>query len=209
MGSNYDKQAQMARELFRKYDQEDMVKKYGLECDRDYLYLKFLGDRYRISRKSGEAEVSDGTGAFAACGDFSVVMTIYDVLCYPKGTPRLAREWCPLHGLQATMSSPNADIFNQKFANAFAGHTDRLQRACEKMGGAQLPIAAGADVYCQFALFPFFPIQFRFWDADDEFPARIQLLWDRNALQFMHFETLYYAMGALLDKLLKLFQSEP
>ena len=207
MGSNYDKQVQMARGLFMKHDQEDMIQKYSLKHDKDYLYLIFMGDRYRISRETGEVEVSNETDTFTSCSNFNIIMTFYDILCYPKGIPLLANEWCPLYSLQATMSSPDANL--QNYADIFAGHPDRLWQACQKLGGARLSISAGADVYCQFDLFPFFPIQFRFWDADDEFPAKIQLLWDRNSLMFMHFETLYYVMGPLLDKLLLLFRSCP
>ena len=98
-------------------------------------------------------------------------------------------------------------FIDQTYTIAFAGKAEALRQACQRLGGTGLQ-AAGADVYCRFELFPFFPLQFRFWDADDEFPAQIRPLWDRNSLQFMHFETLYYVMGAFLGKLLRLFHSE-
>lgn len=137
------------------------------------------------------------------CVDFNAVMTIYDALCYPKERPALAGEWCPLANLQVA-GSPNADIFNAKYAEAFSGHTDRLRQACEALGGRPPQISAGADICWEFDVFPFFQLQLRFWEKDEEFPAKLQLLWDRNSLQFMHFETLYYLMGVLLEKLRKL-----
>lgn len=205
MESNYDKTVQIAQALFLGYDQIAMIEKYGLEHDENYLYLPFIGDRYRISRQNAGIEAPVETGRFASCRDYNIVMSIYDVLTYPSGTPELANAWCQLHSLQVTMSSPNADRFNQKYADAFAGRAERLRQACQRLGGTQLQISAGADVYCQFDIFPFFPIQFRFWDADDEFPAQIRILWDQNSLQFMRFETLYYVMGAFLSKLSQVF----
>ena len=202
MESNYAKTVRISQELFVKYDQRAMIDRYGLEHDEEYLYLTFIGDRCRISRQSGAVELRTDTGRFESCVDYNIVMSLYDVLCCPTQTPELSGEWCQLHSLQVTMSSPNADIFNQKYADAFSGKVDALWRACQRLGGTRLPVAAGADVYCQFEVFPFFPIQFRFWDADEEFPAQIRLLWDRNSLQFMRFETLYYVMGAFLSKLL-------
>ena len=208
MQSNYDKQVCIARELFMKYNQKDMIEKYNLEFDEKYLYLVCIGDKYRISRETGEVEVSrEMKEPFESCRDYNAVMSLYDVLCYPKETPKLANEWCPLYDLQITMSSPNADIFNQKYANIFAGNADRLQQILQELGGIPLQVSAGADVCCQLNLFPFFPLQFRFWDVDDEFPAQIRLLWDRNALKFMHFETLYYVMGHLMSKLTKLLKT--
>ena len=207
MESNYTKTVRVAQKLFLDYDQDAIIARYGLEHDEDWLYLPFIGNRYRISRENGAIEVLTEAGQYEYSGDFNVVMSIYDGLCYPTETPTLSGEWCQINSLQVTMSSPSANIFNQKYANIFAGNVQRLRRACEKLGGTELPIAAGADVYCQFEVFPFFPIQFRFWDADDEFPAQIRILWDRNSLQFMHFETLYYVMGAFLTNLLTIFQS--
>ena len=132
--------------------------------------------------------------------DYNIVMTLYDILCYSAETPVLSYEWVPLANLQVT-SSPSADKFTQKYADTFSGKTDLLWKTCQEIGGRRPNITAGADVCWEFDLFPFFPVQFRYWDQDEEFPAQIRLLWDKNSLKFMHFETLYYAMHILLETL--------
>ena len=40
---NYEKQVYIGRELFLKYDQDKLIKKYGLKHDEEYLYLKYIG----------------------------------------------------------------------------------------------------------------------------------------------------------------------
>ena len=40
---NYEKQVYTGRELFLKYDQDKLIKKYGLKHDEEYLYLKYIG----------------------------------------------------------------------------------------------------------------------------------------------------------------------
>ena len=69
MESNYDKTVHIAQQLFVTYDQSAIIARYGLEHDERYLYLTFIGDRYRISRQSGAVEVSTDMGRFASCGD--------------------------------------------------------------------------------------------------------------------------------------------
>lgn len=202
MAGNYDKQVLIARELFLNYDQTEMIEKYHLKQDADYLYLPLLNHMSRISRKTGVVEICHETSAYEECLDYNTVMTIYDVLCYPKETPVLTHQWVPLANLQVTMSSPSANLFSQKYADAFSGKTDRLWEVCQMIGGRKPEIMAGADVGWEFDIFPFFPVQFRFWDKDEEFPAQIKLLWDKNALKFMHFETTYYAMHILLNEIL-------
>ena len=56
MESNYEKQVYMGREYFLKYDQNMLIKKYGLEYDKEYLYLKYIGTEYRIRRADGAIE---------------------------------------------------------------------------------------------------------------------------------------------------------
>ena len=199
MAGNYDKQVLFARELFLKYDQQKMIEKYHLQADEKYIYMPFLEQCYRISRTDGIVETETGV-----CMDYDITMTIYDVLCYSVEKPKLANQWVTQGGLQAVTSSPNADIFTQSYAEKFSGKTEELKKACRKLGGRSPKITAGADICHEFDIFPFFPVQFRYWEADEEFPAQIKLLWDKNSLDFMHFETTYYAMTVLLETLEKM-----
>lgn len=41
----------------------------------------------------------------------------------------------------------------------------------------------------------------RFWEADEEFPASLQILVDKNILDYMHYETLMFALTHLFRRL--------
>lgn len=208
--NNYEKQVEAARKLFLTYDQEGMAEKFHLELDTEYLYLEFVSQMFRISRDTGAVEyrLEKADGHYVPSRSFEAVMTLYDMLCYSKEPPVLAGEWCALHSLQVTMSSPSADTFTQKYADFFAGKTEKLKKVLETLGSRAPSIRAGADIWGQIPVFPFFPVQFRFWEEDEEFPSKIQLLWDRNSLRFLHFETLYYVQGYLMEKIKKMLQDE-
>lgn len=219
MQSNYEKQVYLARELFLNYDQERLIRKFQLRSDADFLYLDLLGRPYRVNRHTGEIEEPDRSSAeaqqdesnllckntgeetYRPCLDYDIVMTICDVLCCSKELPVLSGEWCPAHSLQVTMSAPDQERYNARYARLFSGHAGALQRACESLGGERQMVPASADVCYKLWLFPFFPVIFQFWEGDEEFDPRIMLLWDRRTLDFMHFETTFYAMGFLLDTL--------
>lgn len=53
---NYEKQIYIGRDLFLKYDQDMLIKKYKLKNDHAYLYLNYIGSEYRISRSDGSIE---------------------------------------------------------------------------------------------------------------------------------------------------------
>lgn len=198
--SNYEKQVYMARELFLNYRQETMIEKFRLRYDGEYLYMKLLDRNYRILRKSGAVEVQEQKD-FKVCLDYQAVMTLYDVLCCSKECPALSGEWCPLASLQVTHSSPSADGFTARYAAGFSGKTAELAEACRRLGGEKQSVPASADVCYKIWLFPFFPVIFQFWDGDEEFAPKIMILWDKKSLDFMHFETLYYVMMHLMERL--------
>ena len=70
------------------------------------------------------------------------------------------------------------------------------------------PVPKSADVCSKIPILPFFPVIFQFWEGDEEFAPKIMILWDRKALDFMHFETLYYVIGLLLQRLVRLCDTQ-
>mgnify|MGYP005980235105 CR=1 FL=1 len=81
MISNYDKQVDIGRKIFLNYDQDALIQKYTLDADADFLYLTYLGTKCRINRKTGAIdEMIDDI--YTECREYTVVMTIYDMLCH-------------------------------------------------------------------------------------------------------------------------------
>ena len=83
-------------------------------------------------------------------------------------------------------------------ANHNEAMTIELRNACISLSGKELE---KGDVAFKLNLFPFLPIIIRFWEADDEFPASLQILADRNTLDYMHYETLMFALTHLFSRL--------
>ena len=44
-------------------------------------------------------------------------------------------------------------------------------------------------------------MQIQLWLPDEDFPASLQFFWDENVLQYMHYETVWYANGFILEEL--------
>ena len=42
------------------------------------------------------------------------------------------------------------------------------------------------NVGYELALFPFLPLSLCFWESDEDFPASLQILTDKNILDYMH-----------------------
>jgi hypothetical protein len=95
-----------------------------------------------------------------------------------------------IHGGLASSSGP--------LERAIDACPDRFRAACLSLGGRQAP---GGDICFDLDLFPDLPVRLRFWHADEDFPPQLDLLWDRNTLQFLRYETTWFAAGVLRSRI--------
>lgn len=201
MKNNYETMRDQMRPYFLTFDQQEMIRKFDLRHDKNYLYIRFCGRPYRIGRNTGIVEWSED--GFATCveGNYNESMTIYDVLCYSKPDCRLSGEFSASGSLKGTVytgANAGTDMVATRIGKFFNENTDRLAEACVALGG--IPEGKG-DVAYRIPLFDFLPVRFAFWQADEDFPAEIRMLWDSNILQFMHYETIWFAAGHLLTRI--------
>jgi hypothetical protein len=195
--NNYAIMTSQARERFLTYDQEAMIRKFGLSADQEFLYLSFAGAPCRIRRTDGTLFCQEN-GIFQE-GGFNESLSVYDILCCPTEHPSLSGRWESLSSLGGIIGAGHSSSsMMDRYTSDFSGKAEQLDRACLRLGGR--PASTG-DVSYILPVFDFFPTWFQFWDGDEEFPASIRFLWDSNTFQFLHYETLWYIMNHILDRL--------
>ena len=198
--SNYDVTRDRVEREFLKFDQDAIIEKFHLEHDSDFLRVRFLSCDYRIDRKTGRVErLPEGVHA-----GFNEVMTIFDVLCESKPDCRLSGEFVRVNDLDGVTKTAHlgGNLFDGS-ARAFTHRMDALRAACQRLGGTAGTVG---DVCYQIPMFRFLPVMLQFWDADDEFEAVLKIMWDRRTLDFMRYETTWYAAGHLLERLRALME---
>ena len=195
---NYDKMAQGARDLFLKKDQEAMIRLWDLEHDDDFLYVRYFSQDLMISRKTGRIE-SKEQGGYPLPSQVEETMVLFDFLCHPKERPHSSGEWASISSLGGIIGSYHQEsLTNNRTRSIYEGKTEELKKAAGILNGIPFPIG---DASFRIPVFEDFQILFQFWDGDDEFPPNIQYLFDKNALQYMHYETLWYVMNSLTDRI--------
>lgn len=193
--SNYDQMLAMGQRLFLDWDQQEMIRRYRLEADENYLYLRYLGQRHRIERATGKVENLDAQRP----AGFNASLSIFDYLCRDNVLPGMSGRWRAVNALKhAGQSSPNAAELHQRHADRMQEHIPALREALQELALAPFP---QGDAACTFEVFPGFYAVFQFWEGDEEFPPSVRFLWDDNALSYLRFETLFYVMGGFLDRI--------
>ena len=193
--SNYDQMLALGQKLFLEWDQGEMIRRYHLESDENYLYLRFLGRRHRIDRKTAAGENLD----MQRPAGFNASLSIFDYLCRDNILPGMSGRWRAVNALKHTgQSNPNAVELHQRHADRMQEHIPALKEVLKSQQLAPFP---QGDAACVFEVFPGFYAVFQFWEGDEEFPPSVRFLWDDNALAYLRFETLFYVLGEFLELL--------
>lgn len=197
MASNYDRMEQQSRELFLQHDQGAILRRWDLRSDDEFIYLTLFSDPMKLRRDAAVLS-PDGDG-YPMKSTVNESMILFDLLTRSEERPRAAGRWTSISGLGGIIGSGHdRTLSHEPEAARFAGQTERLRAACLRLGGVP---TGKADVGFAIPVFEDFAILFQFWDADDEFPAQIKFHFDENALRFMHYETLWYVMMCVMDRI--------
>ena len=194
---NYAIQASQAKARFLTYDQQELIRRCSLEYDENYFYIRLLSEPFRICRRTGNMERKrDNTWTDA--NSFGEVMTVLDWLCDSRPDRSVSGNWVNVitagpgfhRGFQEDADDPNAQHV--------AANPEAFRKACESLGGVKIP---GADIGYQIEFVDRLPVLVQFWYGDEEFAPRLRCLWDQNVLQYLRYETTFYAVGLLMKRI--------
>ena len=91
-------------------------------------------------------------------------------------------------------------VFDKKIERAKTTLESVKKYLSEALGGEKEPVG---DVAYRIPLLGKLDIILQFWDADDEFPPAMRVKWDTHVLAYLRYETTYYAVNCLWQRLLE------
>ena len=193
---NYSIAAARARQLFLEFDQQLLARKLGARMDDDYFYTVFLSEPYRIQRSTGDISRFHG-GSWVEANSFGEVLTLLDLVCdsredrHPSGSWKNMRDFG--HGFHQNFLERR-----DSWAERFQEQPEMFAKACEGLGGEKYPLG---DVAYSIPVFDDLRLLIQLWFGDEEFPAQLRYLWDENALMYLKYETMFYAIPLVLRRI--------
>ena len=200
---NYRLQVEEAKKHFLRYDQQKLVKKLKLQQDEDYLYTEMLRKPYRIHRRTGQVQRLDN--AWVETNGHGEVMTLLDLVCDSREDRFPTGRWQNMTNFgrvfHRSLMEDQADPFAQAIQDAPAAFC----HGCEALGGTPGP---GGDISFALPFFEGLQVAVQFWEGDEEFPPRVRWLWDENALMYLKYETMWFALALLKSRILDEMRKE-
>ncbi len=156
------------------------------------VLVPYFGRPHLVPHPTGEV-VNQASGKPAHA---SIAIVLWHYLLTADGTPPADR-WLTFrelpHGLfYAQAFAQHAEAL---LAQKFGADLDGFHRASVTLGGQILTAAPGAglaspDAAYRFQAFPALAIAVQLWEGDDEFPGRVQVLFDAAAGHYLPTEDL-------------------
>lgn len=194
---NYAISAAQARRLFLNYDHEALARKLKTKLEGDYLYAVMLAEPYRIHRTTGDIFRFHG-GKWEEANSFGESLTLLDLVCDSRPDRHTTGRFKNMQdfGLQfhSNLLSDRAD----PWALHFQQQPEAFARACQALGGEWYPVG---DVAYSIEIFDGLRVLIQLWFGDAEFLPQLRWLWDENALMYLKYETMWYSLEVILNRL--------
>lgn len=183
--SNYEKLCEYWREQFLQMDYQELTAKLPeLICRDGDFVLSYYGKRYSISKKDGVIQSLEDSRPVPS----SIRMVLYNLLWFSKAGASQSNQWVPFRSVKNAGPFDPAFTANvlKPFSETFSGQVEKLHQAAQRLNGKPLP---QGDVGYEIKAFDCIPVQFFFWDGDDEFSAQSNILFDYSVTDFIHVES--------------------
>lgn len=189
LGSNYENVIEMWRQKFLEMDQEELVRRFQLEADDEFLYIVYFSHKMQIDRKTGQISMCEDPQRNLT---FNTKIMIYNLFHYSIEDPVASGKLVPFREVKRAYPFEAAykRTILSELARTFSGHVPELVMAGEKLNGTKMK---QADAGFILPIFPFVSLAVLFWDGDEEFEAQANMLFDSNITDFMHEENVVLA----------------
>ena len=198
MTTGYEQIYQNLINRIKVHDLEESAARLGLRCLPDQkIYVNFLKREFLITKDG--VEPMDNKPVHINIRS----VLLYYVLSCGSGEPEYS--FVPLFRLTGMIEGrkdPTENIMSAPLIREFGNDLAKLKSAITKLGGLYEKISSGNHSWLISPL-PKIPIKIIFYEADEEFPASIQIMFDKTAIRFMDFECLAFLCGCLVNALIE------
>ncbi len=189
---------QRARTDWAAADPAACAARAGCELTPEGVSVPFFNRRYLAAHPSGDVTAAGGSAAHP-----SIAIVVLHYLMTADGSASAEQALPPAARWLTFRELPDGLFYAQAFAvhaeellaQRFGSDAAALGRAAQTIDGQPLATPAGAglappDAAFRFQAFPRLALVVQLWEGDEEFPGRVQVLFDAHAGHYLPTEDL-------------------
>lgn len=195
MTDNYEAARDYWRQYFLRMDHESLAERFHLKIDENHLYLTYFSRPFVIDRRTGLISRPDKPDFRS---NFGIEMVFFNTFHYAVEHPFPSGKLVPFRNVKRVYPFEAAYMKGtiHPFEKAYTGRVPELQRALTALNARPIP---QGDAGGELEIFPGLRLAVTFWDADDEFPAQANMLFDSNITDYMHEENVVMVAGDAVE----------
>lgn len=197
MKNGYEKTYEVVVPRLKGCDFPDAARRLGFDLiAKNTLSINFLGRTFEITQAG--VRPLDGR---------DVSVNILSVLVYytiSKGDCEPLNDFCLLHYFSQGLFSNNgtgAEWMTAPLRRKFGDDYQKFCAAATALGLVYEGSRVRGEYTWAYHLLPKMPIKVIYYEADDEFPGDVKILYDKTALNFLDFEPLAVLNGCFISTL--------
>jgi len=184
-GSVFEKTFELYLDQIKRADRCVLEKRLGVIVEGNEIVVSLFSRPYRVS----DRDIVDSSGKRPPL-DVCVILCKYILMCPDES--HAGEDWVTYKDFKD--SGPLTTYFSHDvehaLAGAFSGRVGLMAQAGERLGGYGPEINLAYDLSVRFDALPRVPVIVLFNDADDEFPAKCTVLFQRRAERYLDAESL-------------------
>jgi hypothetical protein len=181
------------------------IKDISLEEIADNLGVEFIDSEMKLLLFGNDFKISP-EGIYNQFGNrpsYAICVLLFKYLLTNPKSPYFESPWTSYKDFKD--AGPLVVFFSNDVEKAIAAHfsgkTQNLKKACESLGGKDADMDIYYDVFIQLTALPKIPVLLLFNDADDEFPARCSVLFQKSIENYLDMESVAI-VGNIFSKML-------
>ncbi len=181
------------KQLRDKHRNDVVLQSGAMLLDRNRYQLQCLNESWEIDPRNETVQKTQGSFGGEWDRQIPYLMLVY--LALARLTP-VSGKMVSLREIEGARDffQGQYQIHTKPLEDHFGRDGEHFLATAKQLGGS--PIAQ-ADVAVRFYIFPKFPVDYLFWQADEEFPARLTILLDRSSVKHLPPDAIVIALNLL------------
>jgi hypothetical protein len=204
MKNGYEKTYDFVIELLQNCNFGENAKRLNLrQLSENKIIVDFLDKKYSITKNSIELVEEKLNWSFKTADNEYNIKSVLGYYLLSEANVEPQNDFCMLAYFTGGLADRerNGDWSKSLLTQVYGNDYNKFRKVAEKLGMLLEGEKSTGQHIWKYTLLPKMPVKIIYYEGDDEYPAKIQILYDKTAIQIFEFEPLAFLHGCFIEGL--------